>query len=388
MSRSVRVILIALATACASTVLASAQATSSSTDNSATGSSGPVALVYVSSNPSGSTYQIQAYFAAPNGALTAGQKLDVSTNLSYMAVNRHDLFATDGVNVDSFAISPSDGALTEVSSINAQALGGGCGGPITLFLDRTGETLYDVDYLGGSCANNAYQTLAVESEGTLNYMGAATVSPAFTTPLSFLGNNKYAYSATCYHFDPEVYGFARNADRSLTELNIVPAMPPGKTGQEYCPWLAAADATNHLAVGMSPIFDSNWQPAGPNQLGVYTADSEGNLTTISTHANMPVVAVGNVNAMEASPSGKLLAVAGIGGLQVFHFNGAAPITRYTGMLTTDTISEVFWDNSNHLYGLSPSAGKLYVFTVTPTSVKQAPGSPYAITQPTSLAVLP
>jgi hypothetical protein len=34
-----------------------------------------------------------------------------------------------------------------------------------------------------------------------------------------------------------------------------------------------------------------------------------------------------------SPSGKLLAVAGTTGLQVFHFNGSNPIKPYTGLLT-------------------------------------------------------
>jgi outer membrane protein assembly factor BamB len=52
------------------------------------------------------------------------------------------------------------------------------------------------------------------------------------------------------------------------------------------------------------------------------------------------------------------------------------------------VSEVFWDSSNHLYAISPAAGKLWVFTATPTSVKPAPGSPYSITSPQSLVVLP
>ncbi len=89
----------------------------------------------------------------------------------------------------------------------------------------------------------------------------------------------------------------------------------------------------------------------------------------------------------ASPSGLLLAVGG-NGLEVFHFNGASPITKYTGLLTSDKIVQLFWDNDNHLYALSASANKLFVFTVTPTSVSQAPGSPYTISNPVALAVLP
>jgi len=52
-----------------------------------------------------------------------------------------------------------------------------------------------------------------------------------------------------------------------------------------------------------------------------------------------------------SPSGKLLAVGGYG-LKVFHFNGAAPITPYSNVLTTAAITELHWDNNNHLYALS------------------------------------
>ena len=78
-----------------------------------------------------------------------------------------------------------------------------------------------------------------------------------------------------------------------------------------------------------------------------------------------------------APSGKLLAVAGSGGVQIFHFNGAAPLTPEGGLLTTHFIESTYWDNANHLYGLSAD-GLLFVFTVTPTNMSQAPGSPYTI----------
>jgi hypothetical protein len=86
---------------------------------------------------------------------------------------------------------------------------------------------------------------------------------------------------------------------------------------------------------------------------------------------MPTPSTG-VSVMNMSPSGKLLAVGGTG-LLVYHFNGAAPITPYSAKLTTDPIGWIHWDNSNHLYALS--ATKLYVFTVTPTSITRYPGHP-------------
>jgi hypothetical protein len=49
---------------------------------------------------------------------------------------------------------------------------------------------------------------------------------------------------------------------------------------------------------------------------------------------------------------------------------------------------MFWDNANHLYAISDTAGKLYVFTVTSTGVTQAPGSPHSIATSQSIIVLP
>jgi hypothetical protein len=103
---------------------------------------------------------------------------------------------------------------------------------------------------------------------------------------------------------------------------------------------------------------------------------------------MPSTAVKYATDLKMSPSGKLLAVAGGAGLQVFHFNGSNPITHYTNLLTGDQVDQAFWDNANHLYAISRSANKLFVFTITPTSVRQAPGSPYTITNPQDLTVLP
>jgi hypothetical protein len=67
MSRNMGVILLALISACSSTVLASAQATSSQPDIANSTPAAPSAYVYVST----SAGQIAAYSAARNGALTA-----------------------------------------------------------------------------------------------------------------------------------------------------------------------------------------------------------------------------------------------------------------------------------------------------------------------------
>jgi hypothetical protein len=390
MDRNMGRVLLVLLAACASTVLAFAQALSSQTDisNSETSTS-PVAFVYVSANPGGAHPEVNAYTSSTDGTLKPIAGSPFAADVQGMAVSSKYLFGESGVFIHSYAIDP-DGSLREVSSVNAQRLTGtNCGGPWKLFLDRMGQTLYDLAYLGSQCANNALQSFRVGPfTGELAYLEAISASPAVETALSFIGNNEYGYTASCYHFGPQIFAYHRKNNDTLMQININPPIPAGPSGKEYCPWLGAADPTNHVAIALAPIFASNWQEAGPWQIAVYTAHSWGNLTTTSTHSNMPTTAAGDINDIRISPSGMLLAVGGSAGLQVFHFNGANPVRHYTALLTNDPISQVFWDDANHLYALSGTAGKLYVFTVTPTSVREAPGSPHEIANPVNLAVLP
>ncbi len=395
MSRSISVFLLALVQACASSVLASAQAAPSHTDLSQTDLSNvqriapPVAFVYVAA-AQGSISDINAYAAAANGTLTpvSGSPFAGSgTYVAAMAANRRGLLVTDTVNIYSFSVA-WNGALNEVSSIYAQQYNQyPTGGPVSLFFDRSRATLYDEDiYWDG--ANNNYQFFDFAGgAGALSYLGAtSSVSAAWDTPLSFTGNNLDGYGATCLRGGQYIYGFSRSNSGTLTPLNISPTIPTASKGG-YCPYLVATDPANDVAISLTPTLDG-FTAIGPPQIAVYTADEAGDLTTNSTSANMPASAVKSVYDMKMSPAGDLLAISGTNGLQVFHFNGANPATRFTGLMTKDEVDQVFWDNANHLYAISRPAGKLYVFTVTPTNVRQAPGSPYSINAPQNIAVLP
>lgn len=348
---------------------------------------GPVAYVYVSSSPTQTQTQINAYSADRNGGLRLVPGSPLVENGSTLAVGGKWLYSSDTVNIYSFSIA-ANGALKQVSSINAQAYNGYAdGGPISLFLDRTGKSLYDLDIYGNIGANNTFQFFDIDQrDGSLSYVGAtSTATPNFETALSFVGNNQYGFGAGCYHGDQALYGFSRSASGVLTDLNLNPPFPAAQNGA-YCPYIAVSDGNNHLAVSLSPNNDMT--PTGPTQLAVYTVDTSGTLTTTSTYQNMPVIDVTNLQAMSMSPSGKLLAVAGSGGVEVYHFSGANPITKFTGLLTTDAISQVYWDNSHHLYAISPASGELFVFTVTAASYAQSPGSPYAIANPYAVVVRP
>jgi len=151
-----------------------------------------------------------------------------------------------------------------------------------------------------------------------------------------------------------IFGFARNSDGALTSLDINPAMPEAQNGNFYCPYLSATDSADHVVVPVQPMSNASFEPSGAYQLATYTADSSGNLTTNSTYSNMPKVLVAGVTSVSMSPSGELLAVGGTAGLQVFHFNGANPVTHYTGLLTNLEVDQMSWDSDNHLYAISQS----------------------------------
>ena len=392
MVRKIGMFLPALLLACASTVLASAQAAPSPTETP----SSPVAYVYVSNYVSSTgNNQVNAYAAAANGALTPVSGSPFPDNIGDLALNGAWLFgvaasgSSSGQTIDSYSIA-SNGALTLKNQTVVNDSGGGT---TRLLLDHTGASLYANYYT----TNNDCLSYSIDqANGALTYQSIYHEGPGFGCPVSFIGNNEFAYSANCYHFGPSIFGAKRNRDGTLTPLNISPALPTPPPGTGFCPYNgAAADPSNHVAIAMTPVAGGFGSNDGPTQLAVYTADSSGNLTTTSTYMNMPKTAVVptsggtyGVNDTWMSPSGKLLAVAGSLGLQVFHFNGANPITHYTGLLTKNAVDQVYWDNANHLYAISSSAGLLYVFTVTPTSVTQAPGSPYSIPGAGSLIVLP
>jgi hypothetical protein len=352
----------------------------------------PVAYVYVASSKTANVNQIYAFAAAPDGKLAAVSGSPFPADVSSMAVNRKYLFGADPAHVyiHSFSIEP-DGGLKPMESISAQKHNSGeCGSLGPLFLDRTGATLYDLDVDGSACANNTYQSFRIgKADGALNYLGSDGEDAWFDYPLSFVGNNIHAYGAVClYDMYWEIYGFQRHSDGMVTEANISVPIPTAKGEDFYCPSLTAADGTNHVVISLQPLDGASFNPDGPPQLAAYTAESSGNLSTNSTREDMPGTAVGGISDLAISPSGKLLAVGGTAGLQIFHFNGSDPITHYTGLLTTDDVSQFFWDNDNHLYAISKSSGKLFVFTVTPTNFSQAPGSPYEVSQPTYVGVLP
>jgi hypothetical protein len=380
---------------CLSAVLSALSALAQDTAATALNSNAPVAYVYVASRPANaSADEIDAYAASRNGKLTPLTGSPFQENESDFTVSGNFLYGVSGntTNIDSFAIG-AEGALSYKTSINyAQFDSDDCGSAGWLFPDRTGRNIYTMVF-DADCANNGYQSYAARpASGELNYLGYANGGAGsfdgVHLPATFTGNDKYAYSATnngCMYFGVQI--FQRGGNGLLTPDTsssvTLPAPPSGY--RIYIPSLVSVDPIDHVAMVLQAANPPGCGNNNP-QLASFTADSKGNLTTTNTSANMPTTLIPNVNDLKMSPSGKLLAVAGTNGVQVFHFNGANPPTAYTPLLTTDSITQMFWDNDNHLYAVNQLGGTLHVFNVTATSYSEAPGSPYAVSQPGAIAV--
>jgi 6-phosphogluconolactonase (cycloisomerase 2 family) len=355
-----------------------------------------VALIYVSSLVAhGHNAQVIAYTADPTGKLTVAADSPYKFNIGKMAVNGSYLLGSElgRADVEAYRMEPS-GDLSFEASANVPAPSEDCGsaGPNVPERGSPGllnaAYLFNADYLESRCADDSLPPLMVQkSSGKLIFLGDPGDSGDVVGDLSLAANNKFAYSSDCYRFGPSIYGFRRKNDGALSELPIHPALPKAVKGEGWCPYLAASDGARHLAIPMYPWSQYGSQD-GPYQLATYSVNSSGQLTTSSTYFDMPKVMTGSITDVNMDPSGSLLAVAGTGGVQIFHFNGGKPITRYTGLLTTEEVDQVFWDSNGHLYAIGQSANKLWVFNVTSTESAEAPGSPYAVNEPLGLIVQP
>jgi hypothetical protein len=312
-------------------------------------------------------------------------------DLFHLSVNSKYLFgeSDDHAHIITYAIE-SNGAVKQLASFDAQGFSpeGGedcCDSPQKL--DASGTTLYTI----ASGANYWLDNFKIESSGELSFIGSPfyfgggeEVGPGL---LSVLGNNKFAYATSCNDDVPQdsnTIGFKRESSGLLEGLSTLKfQLPEPKSGDVYCSYNLATDPSDHLVIAISLWNVSESTPDGPVVLASYTADSEGNLATKSTASTMPVTTGGTY--MSISPSGKLLAVDAGNGFQVFHFNGADPITKFTDVLhSSETFIEFGWDKSNHLFALSQNA--LHVYSATSTSIKEEAGSPYSIPEASSVIV--
>ncbi len=363
----------------------------------------PVAYVYV-----GTTKGVNLYNAAANGALTLVSGSPFKTAGAVVGSNRKFFISQAANYLHSYPIAANGAIKQQVSQTNYAP---GCATSSAVF-DHTGQEVY-VQLAGPMIVNGGdvcdpLQSFKVSStSGSLTFIGSTSFGNGYyepDSPITITGNDAYAYDVTpiggTYQY--KVSPFHRESSGALDATSFNETDPTPQPGWFYIPVSLTADPTNHLAVALALTNCLACSPFQSVQLASYTVDAEGNITSTNTWGNIPVPDI-YPGLLNMSPSGDLLAVAenrngfaagfaprapGTNGLQIFHFNGANPITPYSKTLTTAPIDQIHWDNNNHLYALSDSTNKLYVYTVTPTTIAAAPGSPYTITGPNGLVVVP
>jgi hypothetical protein len=355
-----------------------------------------VAYVYVAENrPSAtSTSPISVYAATSAGKLSEIQGSPFTQTSGTMSGTNGSHFITVDQN---FTTTHQYLHVYDVASngvIGAQAskydLHNWCEMDEGAEFDHTGQYVYVLD--AQSCGGG-YQSFSLSKTGYLTFRGSLAVdnAPFFTLPV-LSGNDNFAYNftpsadsqASCptYTF----IGLGRETTGALERISFTETDPTAPSGYQAFqnPMLVTNDPTNHLASLVEFQNGSCGQSGLQDRLGSYTIESNGNLVSTNTMENMPQLA-GAYNqgpypfdrTMILNPAGNILAVSVGTGIQFFHFNGANPITPFTGIIgTSGYISAMAWDKSNHLYALNAKSGKLHVYAATTTSVVEAAGSPY------------
>jgi hypothetical protein len=374
----------------------------------------PVAHVYVqtTSDLPGVSGEM-VYAAAANGKLASVKGSPFLVPGQLESGNGKYLFDIGPYSVFTYQVA-SNGAIGKVvAATDTRNYGGSeCGYPAVAgsVLDHTGKYLYVQLNSFGQCA--AWQTYQVESDGSLLFIGDEEYftndeagNPVSSSVPTISSNDKFGYGVfpvttydsdtyyciNFYQYCPQFSGFARDSSGTFSQnTRFSHSDPAAWPDFAYYPYVFSsprADPDGHLAALVNQL-DGEGDADFP-QLASYTINATtGAISSSNAYSNMPYVSVGNVElgyphttpvTMQMSPSGRLLATAGHPGLEIFHFNGAAPITHYSAVLLPKIdIDQVEWDNDNHLYALSYDSNQLYVYTVTPTSIKEASGSPYKL----------
>jgi hypothetical protein len=349
--------------------------------------------------------QLRAFTAYSNGTLKSVSGSPYSSTIcssfnTSMAVTGTTLFISAGTQIYSYAITASTGALKQTAVIDTA---GNNPDPSDnqfqgMVLDHTGSNLH-VLYTDTGNEGPDYLLNYKVSSGKLSFVAATAAagsqdyeaSNEFHAP-TVSSNNEYLYNTYQDGIDGAGHGFAvwqraSNGTLSIPQNFTVKGGPVGwlPTVEYYpSPYGAKADPSGHLAVLSNYEAGPPFGILGNPQIGSYTITSTGSLTTTGTATNMPFVDVGEFSDMNMSPSGKVLAIAGNSGLEVFHFNGASPVATF-GWVSRHPQFLLHWDDANHLYALGFDG--LTMFTVTTTSGVQN-GAPSPIVNGFALAVLP
>lgn len=358
-------------------------------------SSAPVAYVYVQTHQG-----VDVFDSSSSGKLTLVKGSPFATTGQMGGVTGSHLISMGTDDVHVYSVGSTGAVGEQQGEVDTQKYGGAqCGNTtgLSTFLDHTGKYYYlqlSGIFNGGSVACVAWQSYELKSNGSLDYLGSLEYNGDAghdATPSSLptvSSNDKFAYGIFDQFSGFSYTSFATLKRASSGDLEVTPNFketdPQADQNVPNGPWAffpvaVQADPSSHLAVLLqNQSFAGCCGYYGPVQLASYSINSStGNISSTNKYENMPTPSI-PVGEMEMSTSGKLLAVAGTG-LQIFHFNGASPITKFDSALLPGVgINQLAWDKNNHLYALSYATNKLYVYTVTTTSINEVAGSPFTV----------
>jgi hypothetical protein len=368
-------VLVSNLAACSLTHLDSQAATASTTPSTA-------AYVYIQiQGPQGAVYGFRASSTGrlstiPGSPFKPAGQIVGGTPTKFFTLGK-DLIHSYGI--------ASNGAIgSQLSQIPIYDYAGSrCGDPryaqAQAVLDHSGEYIYVLLQYGGDGSCAAYQSYRINSGGSFTFDGdteenwgpqSGPNSPSVDLP-SILGNESFAFADEVDGHLSAPIGFRRTSAGTLELMQFTESDPALCDGQYNAYGPDASPTGSYLILQLYPCWSN------PPQFGSYTVASNGNISTTNTTSNMPRSAIDNPHTT-FSPSGDLLVAYG-GEIEIYRFNGAAPLILWRTLLSGNWVSQVAFDKSNHLYAISGD-NKLYVFTVTPTSVTESSsiniGSPF------------
>jgi hypothetical protein len=351
----------------------------------------PVAYAFVST---ASPNNVETLAVSSSGSFTHVGTASSPTTIYHMSTNGKFVFGIDDAsNIYTYSIGPT-GALTLVATTNAGEYVSGFSSAYSIPLtqvDPQGATIYTM--VGTSQTDWFLESFKIESNGMLQFLGKTYADPNALNQIRFVQNGVYAFTDGCYNTAPgasfttdsndisDLVVYERGSTGLLSYLATSNDPPTSEGGEDYCAGANANDPTDHVAVAFTTFYPAGDDIVGGTSLGTYTV--QGTPTTTSNYDNMPITSV-TASAMSIDPTGKLLAVVGAGAFDVFHFNGANPITKYTGEIKTSGANRfVAWDKSSHMYMLTDHSVDIY--NATPTTFTEL--KPWEFTAPYGMIVL-
>jgi len=325
-----------------------------------------------------------------------------------LSANPNFLFAVDPGGQEILTYAPAtNGSLTQVGVVNG--LTGSCGryaGVQLLSPEPSGHFLYAGVGNNFSCGTD-YTAWSISTTGQLSFVGGPDQSPAYAwgTSLTFSPDDRFAYTGTVAEYDGGLAGFIREQQGSLIDFSPNPAAPHSPLADyPLCDvWNSASSSAGYVAVlWYDGLYCYDGGP-GIAVIANYTVNSDGTLALIPGSVITPTVNLAN---MLYDPSGQYLAMVGSveygrqsqGAIQVYKLQPGGGLISTGPLQIVPGISNLVylaWDNANHLYatgesGYSSCSGLcgLYIFNNDDGVLTPAPGSPHAIQNIVSLAVLP